>query len=127
LLATTEPVYFAEDQHKSQRRRAPTPGWVIRCCVWGHFSASSSIACVNSAIVGLRRSNKSSRSCRRRLAQGANGKDKVVSDFAQKNLFTIDLSHVLRDLVQVDDRPQRMLRYSPETFLGMDEKNEDAA
>ena len=51
----------------------------------------------------------------------------VISDFAQKNLLTIDLSHVLPDLVQVDDRLQRMLRYSLETFLGMEQEKEDAA
>ena len=49
----------------------------------------------------------------------------VVSDCAQKNLLTIDLSHVLPDLVQVDDRPQRMLRYSLATFFGM--QKEEAA
>lgn len=51
----------------------------------------------------------------------------VVSDFAQKNLLTIDLSHMLPDLVQVDDRLQRMLRYSLETFLGMEKVKLDAA
>lgn len=51
----------------------------------------------------------------------------VVTDFAQKNLLMIDLSHVLPDLVQVDDRLQRMLRYSLETFLGMEKEKEGAA
>jgi hypothetical protein len=47
--------------------------------------------------------------------------------FRTKNLLTIDLSHVLLDLVQVDDRLQRMLRYSLETFLRMEKEKLDAA
>jgi ActR/RegA family two-component response regulator len=43
----------------------------------------------------------------------------VISDCAQKNLLSIDLSNMLPDLVQVDDRLQRMLRYSLETFFGI--------
>src|ERR1017187_2127024 len=51
----------------------PTPGCVLKRCASGHFSASCSMVCVNSAIVGLSRSSTPSRSLRRRLAHGANG------------------------------------------------------
>src|ERR1022692_4730194 len=54
---------------------APTPGCVCSRRASGHFSASCSIACVNSAIVGVSRSSNSSRSRRRRLAHGANAND----------------------------------------------------
>jgi hypothetical protein len=37
---------------------APTPGYVIKRCAAGHFSASCSKACVSSAIVGVSRSSK---------------------------------------------------------------------
>jgi hypothetical protein len=42
----------------------------------------------------------------------------VVSDFAQKTSLTIDLSRVLPDLVQVDERTKRMVLCSLETFFG---------
>lgn len=45
----------------------------------------------------------------------------VISDCAQKNLLSVNLNNVLPDLVQVDDRLQRMLRYSLETFLGIEQ------
>src|SRR5215469_7407229 len=56
---------------KANAVRAPTPGCVIRRRACGDFSASRSIACVSLAIVGFRRSSNSSKSSRRRLAQGA--------------------------------------------------------
>ena len=66
----------------------PTPGCVLKRCASGHFSASCSIACVSSAIVGFSRSSNSSRSRRRRLAHGANGNDSSCSRPASRhNLF----------------------------------------
>src|SRR5271155_2126654 len=53
--------------------RGPTPGCVISRCTSGHFLASCSTAAVSSSIVGVSRSSNSSKSCRRRLAHGANG------------------------------------------------------
>src|SRR5713101_232913 len=57
---------------KASAVSAPTPGWVLKRCASGHFSASCSMASVSSAIVGFSRSSNSSRSRRRRLAHGAN-------------------------------------------------------
>lgn len=47
----------------------------------------------------------------------------VITGCAQTRLLSIDVSNMLTDLVQVDDRLQRMLRYSLETFLGIEESH----
>src|SRR5579863_6805371 len=57
---------------KASAVSGPTPGCVIKRCASGHFSTSCSMVCVRSVIVGFSRSSNSSRSCRRRLAHGAN-------------------------------------------------------
>src|SRR5215470_7034015 len=58
---------------KASAVSAPTPGWVINRSTSGCFLASRSTALLNSSILGSSRSNSSSNSLRRRLAQGANG------------------------------------------------------
>jgi hypothetical protein len=57
---------------KANAVSGPTQGCVFKRRAAGHFSTSSSIACVSLAIVGFSRSSNSSRSRRRWLAQGAN-------------------------------------------------------
>src|SRR5215467_16169335 len=67
---------------------APTPGWVIRRWASGHFSASCSIAWLNSSIVGFNPSSNSSRSRRRRLAHGPNWNDSsCCRPLPRHNLF----------------------------------------
>src|SRR5713226_7790134 len=51
---------------KASAVSGPTPGWVLKRCASGHFSASCSMASVSSAIVGFSRSSNASRSSRRR-------------------------------------------------------------
>ncbi len=77
---------------KASAVSAPTPGWVCKRCAAGHFSASCSMACVNSAIVGVSRSSNSSRSCRRRLAQGAKRNDSSCSRPASRHNFFLQRS-----------------------------------
>ena len=70
---------------KAKAVREPTLGCVLNRCASGHFSTSCSIACVSSAIVGVSRSNNSSRSRRRRLAHGANANDSSCSRPASRH------------------------------------------
>ena len=42
---------------------------------------------------------------------------RVISDCMQKNLLTIEISHLIPDLLEIDDRMNRMLRYSLEAYL----------
>jgi hypothetical protein len=59
---------------KASALSEPTPGWVISRCAAGHFSASYSIACFSSVIVGLSRSSNSQQITSRRLAHGLTGR-----------------------------------------------------
>ena len=58
---------------KASAVSGPTPGCVISRSTSGCFLASCSTAAVNSSMVGFIRSSSPNKSCRRRLAQVANG------------------------------------------------------
>src|SRR5215469_9827289 len=81
---------------KANAVSAPTPGCVIKRCAGGHFSASCSMACVSSAIVGFSRSSNSSRSLRRRLAQGARRKLSNCSRPCSRHSFFLHRSPSFR-------------------------------
>jgi hypothetical protein len=53
LLATPKPFRAPDDQHETQRRQQPTPGCVLNRRAARNFSASCSMDCVGSVIVGL--------------------------------------------------------------------------
>ena len=86
----------------------PTPGCVISRSTSGRFLASCSTAAVSSSMVGFIRSSSSSKSCRRRLAQGANGSfSSCARPLFAPQLFLPSLAFVHRQGLQLihDPRP----------------------
>jgi hypothetical protein len=44
----------------------------------------------------------------------------VIAENVHRNLLSVDISNLLPDLLEVDDRLHRMLRYSLEAFLTLE-------
>src|SRR6516165_10657844 len=84
LLATSKALRGVDDQHEARAVVGPTPGCAIRRNTSGRCLAYCSTAALNSSIVGFNRSNSSSKSCRRRAAQGASESD---SNWARPDLL----------------------------------------